>query len=135
MLVISTQNWSILAKFAKKNPAKSAAFYWLFLGGVSPHKSFEILFFFLRNIKSPAKKIEASPVLWTCQTQGARHIISIKKMRFSSHPRAKVRQQGPPGSARRLPWWEFNIWNGPVWSFSLWISFGNTHALYYIQHP
>ena len=35
-LVISTQNWSILAKFAKKTPAKSAIFYWLFLGEVSP---------------------------------------------------------------------------------------------------
>ena len=30
------QNWSILAKFAKKNPAKSAGFYWLILGEVSP---------------------------------------------------------------------------------------------------
>ena len=30
------QNWSILAKFAKRNPAKSAVFYWLFLGEVSP---------------------------------------------------------------------------------------------------
>ena len=36
MLVISTQNWSILAKFAQKNPAKSAVSYWLFLGEVSP---------------------------------------------------------------------------------------------------
>ena len=36
MLVISTQNWSILTKFAKKNPAKSAVFYWLFLGEVFP---------------------------------------------------------------------------------------------------
>ena len=36
MLVISTQNWSILVKFAKKNPAKSAVVYWLFLGEVSP---------------------------------------------------------------------------------------------------
>ena len=35
-LVISTQNWLILAKFAKKNPAKSAVFYWLFFGEVSP---------------------------------------------------------------------------------------------------
>ena len=35
-LVISTQNWSILAKFAKKNPTKLAVFYWLFLGKVSP---------------------------------------------------------------------------------------------------
>ena len=38
-LVISTQNWSILAKFAqKKNQAKWAVFYWLFLGEVSPRK-------------------------------------------------------------------------------------------------
>ena len=36
MLVILTQNWSILTKFAKKNPAKSAVFYWLFLGEVFP---------------------------------------------------------------------------------------------------
>ena len=59
---------------------------------------------------------------------GSQHIISMENMRFSSHPRAKVGQQGPPGSARGLSWWEFNIWNGPVWSFSLWISLGNTHA-------
>ena len=36
MLVISTQNWSISAKFAQKNPSKSSVFYWLFLGEVSP---------------------------------------------------------------------------------------------------
>ena len=30
------QNWSILAKFSPKNQAKSAVFYWLFLGEVSP---------------------------------------------------------------------------------------------------
>ena len=60
MLVISTQNWSILAKFARKNPGKSVVFYWLFLGEVSlrnfswnrpifpricPWKSFEIWLF------------------------------------------------------------------------------------------
>ena len=53
-------NWSILAKFAKKNPAKSAVLYWLFLGEVSswnfpwnrliflricPRNSFEIWLF------------------------------------------------------------------------------------------
>ena len=37
-LVISTQNWLILAKFAKKNPPKSAVVYWLFLGELSPPK-------------------------------------------------------------------------------------------------
>ena len=36
MLVTSTQNWSILAKFAPQNPVKSAVFYWLFHGEVSP---------------------------------------------------------------------------------------------------
>ena len=35
-LVMSMQDWSILAKFAKRNPAKSSVFYWLFLGEVSP---------------------------------------------------------------------------------------------------
>ena len=70
MLVISTQNWSILAKFTQKNPANSAVFYWLLLGEVSPPprnfpwicpwKSFEIWLFsakipqnrpiFLRNL-------------------------------------------------------------------------------------
>ena len=30
------QNWSILAKFPPKNQAKSAVFYWLFLGEVFP---------------------------------------------------------------------------------------------------
>ena len=49
MLVISTQNWSILAKFAKKNPAKSAVFYWLFLGEV-PTRFFRELWLFSREI-------------------------------------------------------------------------------------
>ena len=35
-LVMSMQDWSILSKFAKRNPAKSSVFYWLFLGEVSP---------------------------------------------------------------------------------------------------
>ena len=30
-------------------------------------------------------------------------MICMKKVRFSSHPRAKVRRQGPPGSARAQP--------------------------------
>ena len=49
-------------------------------------------------------KIESSPVLWTCEIQGAQYMISIKKLRFSSHSRTKVRRQGPPGSARAQPW-------------------------------
>ena len=70
MLVISTQNWSILAKFAKKNPTKLAFFYWLFLGEVSPWnfpwnrplflricpwKSFE---FWLFSCENPAKSAD-----------------------------------------------------------------------------
>ena len=30
-------------------------------------------------------------------------MICMKKVRFSSRPRAKVRRQGPPGSARAQP--------------------------------
>ena len=36
MLVISTQNWSILAKFAPQKSSEIGCFYWLFLGEVSP---------------------------------------------------------------------------------------------------
>ena len=49
-------------------------------------------------------KIEGSPVLWTCEIQCAQHMISMKKLRFSSRPRTKVRRHGPPGSARAQPW-------------------------------
>ena len=34
---------------------------------------------------------------------GAQHMICMKKLRFPSHPRAKVRRQRPPGSARAQP--------------------------------
>ena len=37
---------SILAKFAKKNPAKSAVFYWFFLAKFPPKISLEIGRFF-----------------------------------------------------------------------------------------
>ena len=50
---------------------------------------------FLEGIQGCAlRKIEGS------QIQGAQHMISMKKLRFSSHLRTKVRHQGPPGSAR-----------------------------------
>ena len=49
------------------------------------------------------RKIEGSPVLWNCKIKGAQHMICMKKLRFSSHPRAKVRCQGPLGSARAQP--------------------------------
>lgn len=51
-----------------------------------------------------AQKIERSPMHWTCKIQGAQHIICIKKLRFSSHPRANVRHQEPLGSTRTKPW-------------------------------
>ena len=31
-------------------------------------------------------------------------MICVKNLRFSSHPRGKVRRQGPPGSTRAQPW-------------------------------
>ena len=38
-------------------------------------------------------------VLWPCEIQGAQHMICMKKWRFSSHLRAKVRRQGPLNAA------------------------------------
>ena len=40
------------------------------------------------------RKIEGSPVLWTCKIQCAQHMISMKKLRLSSCPRTKVRRHG-----------------------------------------
>ena len=39
-------------------------------------------------------------------------MICTKNLKFSSHPRAKVRHQGPPGSARAQPcvYTQFKIW-------------------------
>ena len=47
------------------------------------------------------RKIEGSPVLWNCKIYGTQHMICMKNLRFSSRPRAKVRHQRPPGSARQ----------------------------------
>ena len=44
------------------------------------------------------------PVLWTCVIQCAQHMISMKKQKFCSCPRTKLRCHGPPGSARAQPW-------------------------------
>ena len=49
-----------------------------------------------------------SPVLLCCEIQCAQHKISMKKLRFSSHPRAKVKRQGTLGTVRALPW--YNIY-------------------------
>ena len=59
---------------------------------------------FLRRQGCALRKIEGSPVLWNCKIQGAQHMICMKNLRFSSRPRAKVRRQGPRGSARAQPW-------------------------------
>ena len=39
----------------------------------------------------------------TCELQGAQHMISMKNLRFSSHPVAKVRSKGLPGTTREQP--------------------------------
>ena len=38
------------------------------------------------------RKTKGSPLVWTCAIQGTRHMISLKKLSFSSHPGAKVRR-------------------------------------------
>ena len=40
------------------------------------------------------RKIEGSPVLWTCEILGAQHIISIEKVTFSSCPGANLVAKG-----------------------------------------
>ena len=55
-----------------------------------------------------------------------------KKLRFSSHPRARVRHQGSPGTARAQPSWPVNCWliglinwfdlPKETWKFYLWKS-------------
>ena len=47
--------------------------------------------------------IKGCPVLWTCKIQGAQHLISMKKLRFLSCPKPKVRCQGPVSTARGYP--------------------------------
>ena len=79
-----------------------------------PGKCFKSLFliyylFILSNIIHDhqgyaLRKIEGSPVLWSCEIQYAQHVISMKKQRFSSRPKTKVIRHGPPGSARAQPW-------------------------------
>ena len=49
------------------------------------------------------RKIEGSPVLWTCEIQGAQHMICMKKTYFSGQQRAKVGHHRPLGSARAQP--------------------------------
>ena len=40
------------------------------------------------------RKIEGSPVLWTCKIQCAQHMISMKKLRFSSRREQKLGAEG-----------------------------------------
>ena len=46
------------------------------------------------------RKIEGGPVLGSCKIKGTQHMICMQNLRFSSCPRAKVKRQGPPVSAR-----------------------------------
>ena len=41
-------------------------------------------------------------------------MICMKNRKFSSCPRAKVRRQGPPGSAKAQPWNLSGIWSGAL---------------------
>ena len=46
--------------------------------------------------------------------KGAHHMICMKNLRFSSRPGAKVRRQGPPGSARAQPWVFVPVYISPI---------------------
>ena len=53
-----------------------------------------------------SKEIEGSSELSNYKIYGAQHMICMKEVRFFSRPRAKVRRQGPPGSARAKHWFD-----------------------------
>ena len=71
-------------------------------GGFTP-RSNPLSTIFDRKQGCALRNIERRPVIWTCKIPAAQHMICMKNLRFSSHPRAKVRCQGPPGSARAQP--------------------------------
>ena len=49
------------------------------------------------------RKFKGSAVVLTCETLGAKHVICIKNLRFSSHREQRLGAKGPPGSARAQP--------------------------------
>ena len=91
------------AKFGHAQKAK----FWEFLGlkVTAVLTSYgKLLFTFSPPLQGCAlRKIEGSPVLWTCEIQCAQHMISMKKQRFSSRPRTTLRRHGPQGSTRAQP--------------------------------
>ena len=74
------------------------------VGGGSAPRSSPLSTIFDRKQGCALRNIERRPVIWTCKIPAAQHIILMKNVGFSSHPRAKVRHQGPPGSARAQSW-------------------------------
>ena len=74
------------------------------LGGGSAPRSSPFSTIFDRKQGFALRNIERRPVIRTCKIPAAQHMIRVKNLRFSSHPRAKVRCQGPLGSARAQPW-------------------------------
>ena len=70
------------------------------------------------------RKIEGSPVFWTCEIQCAQEMISMKKQRFSSRPRTKVRRHGPQNIA--LSWSiKMQKWMRRIFSHLKWTSLVN----------
>ena len=67
------------------------------------------------------RKIILTLVLWTCEIQGAPHVISMQKLRFPSHPRANVRRQGHLGAARvARPLGVIHIWTDWIFFNTSW---------------
>ena len=43
------------------------------------------------------RKFKGSPVVLTCETLGAKPVICVKNLRFSSHREQRLGAKGPPG--------------------------------------
>ena len=65
-------------------------------------------------------EIKGVPVLWTCEIQGAQHMIWVKKVRFSSSPIANVRHHKPLGASRAEEsntdiWYDYHACSKAIW--------------------
>ena len=75
-----------------------------------------------------SKKNWREPSALNLWNPSAQHMTSIKKLRFSSRRRTKVRHQGPRDSTRAQPWTNiFRVWARPCYCTNPTITFKMSH--------
>ena len=104
-MVISTQNWSILAQFAKRNPAKSLFFTDCFLAKFLPEISREIGQFFCEFWLSPVNIPRNRPIFPRIWPWKSREILLFL-------PR-NIRSPAKPSLISRIDYNPSVIWISP----------------------